>query len=229
MKKQFYILFFFLLAGFMSQAQFKKGDVLLGGDLNLSTQSGTGVNPYSNKQTSFGISPSVGKFINENTLVGIQAGYSYQNTKQDNSGSTIQTVTDNTYSAGVFMRRYKSLGSHFYVFLQPSLLAFCSTEKSSYSDNSQMGTKNNAFNINLGLAPGMAYSFNDKLMLELSFQNLVYTGYGHSKQSALDAGGNPINSYKTNGFNIGTGLNNGSLSNINVGFRILFGHKSQGA
>lgn len=229
MKKQFYFLFFFLLAGFMSQAQFKKGDILLGGDLSVSTQSVNNSNPYSDKQTSFGISPSVGKFINDNTLIGIQAGYYHLNEKQNNSGATIVNNSSNTYSAGVFLRRYKSLGSHFYVFLQPRLLALYNRVKNMYSDSTQPESKSNGYNINLGLAPGIAYSFNDKLMVELSFQNLFYANYGHSKLSEQDSQGAVTNTFRNTGFNIGTGLNNGRISNIAVGFKFLFGHKSQGA
>jgi hypothetical protein len=230
MKKQFYFLSFFLLAGFMSQAQFKKGDVLLGGDARFGLNGFGSNDPNKDKQTSFDINPSIGKFINDHTMVGVQAGFSYGNTNQNTGGTTNEKTISNTYSAGVFMRRYRPVASHFYVFLQTGLSGSYNTVKSSFSDDSQPETKNVVYLVYAGLAPGISYGFNDRLMLELSFPNLLYANYSFNKSWDINPPLNASNNYTwTNHAGLGTALNNGSLTNVSVGFRILLGNKPKGA
>lgn len=100
------ILFF---SGF-ANAQFTKGALLVGGELSYSQSSSeTGGTTDQNVHTGvFNI--SVGKAMDENTVIGINLTYS-------GSKEIIPDVNrQNFYGISIFYRKYKSLGKDFYLF-----------------------------------------------------------------------------------------------------------------
>src|SRR5262245_42137989 len=91
-----------------ASAQIPQGTVYLGSSLNLSDHS-TDNGASKNHNSRYGFTLTAGKFVKDNWLLGINGSYF------GTSGSN--NVSKNTgWGAGVFVRKYKSLGKGFYFF-----------------------------------------------------------------------------------------------------------------
>ena len=127
MTRTLLILVLFISSSLIVNAQFKKNDILLGGQLSYSYNSNTFTQPnasYPNsdqKMNSGNITISVGKALNENTVVGIDLSYlPSSTTNYQNYGPNLLKYQNNGYGVGIFFRKYKSLGKEFYLFGQGS-------------------------------------------------------------------------------------------------------------
>jgi hypothetical protein len=223
MKKHFYLLIFFFAITFCGHAQMKKGDILLGGTIGFNSQKSSSSNPSSYEQnaTLVNLTPSIGKAIKDNLLVGIDLTWAYIKTTQGSSPD-VYTNKSTTYGAGFFLRRYKSLGNGFAIFLQSRLGGSYNTQKDEYesSPNPTYYTKGYAFD--LSFYPGIAYAITKRVQLETGFQNLVDANYSHSKTtSATDPNANATTESKSNGFSIQTSLSNNFA--FAVGIKVLLG------
>ena len=193
-------------------AQIKKGSIFLGGDISGSMQKTKTAGSTTNEQNGFTISPVFGKAIKDNLVFGGSAGISFYEDEQTVSTDSKQ----NSYGLGIFLRKYKSLGnSGFYLFLQGSLNGNYYRYLQDYSPYS---FKNITKRYSAGISayPGVSYAVSKRLHLETGFNNLLYLNYWHEKK---DEGLSPVTTYKTNGLNVGSSLNN--LSSLYVGFRVL--------
>ena len=213
MKKQFYLLTAGLLIVCITNAQIKKGDVLLGGNLNFSKQT---TKPddvfYNGDQTSFSISPSIAKAVKDDLIVGLNLSFSYfKNVNKVNTPSMISTSS--SYGLGVFIRKYKVLGAGFALFAEGDLSGQDILSRS-YADGGTKPPADKNYTINAGFYPGLAYFISKHVQLETGFQNLAYVQYGHA-----NTGQNPFE-VKTNTFSVGTGFNQ-ALSNFIVGIKWL--------
>lgn len=220
MKKHFYLLFFFFAIAYGSQAQIKKGDVLLGGTLSFNTQKttpGDNSNTVANKQSSFTITPSIGKAIKDNLLVGFDLNFTgSKNTQGVSSGYTAKS---NTYGAGVFVRKYKPLGSGFAIFMQTRLGGNYNTSKNQDEFAVYPSFKASGYSLDLSFYPGIAYAITKRVQLETGFANLVDVNYAHSKSTTTN--NNVTSTDKSNSFNISTSLSN--EFGFAVGIKVLLG------
>jgi hypothetical protein len=213
MQKYIYLFLLFIAASLSSRAQIKQGSWLLGGDFTFTSNTSNQPDgtPYSNKNTSFTISPSVGKAIKDNLILGFDLSYTHQGSTTVQPLPPDEVSTYNQYGAGVFMREYKTLGSNFSLFLQERVGgSFAKLINSNSSDARSMS-------FNLGFSPGVAYSVSRKVQLETGFQNLLYANYTHTK-----IGADP-SAVKNNNFSVGTNLGY-AFQNLIVGVRFLFGN-----
>src|ERR1700704_4130915 len=121
------ILTLFISSTLLTKAQFKKNDILLGGQLSYSYNSSnqkylTGPT-YDNKATTGYFTINFGKALNENTIAGITLSYIPYSMNNYNVDGIIPTkYQDNGYAVGIFYRKYKNLGKEFYFFGQVSAL-----------------------------------------------------------------------------------------------------------
>src|SRR5882757_9601242 len=109
-KKHFYAMAIGLFTVCIANAQIKKGDVLLGGNLGFSKNSSTPAGMDGNDQTFISISPSFGKVVADNLLAGFNLNYAHSRSKSGNPGNPGQAAnisTQDTYGLGVFVRKYK--------------------------------------------------------------------------------------------------------------------------
>ena len=223
MKKHFYLLFFFFAITFCSQAQIKKGDILLGGTLGFNTQKTTpGDNSptQGTKQSSFTITPSIGKAVKDNLLIGFDLTFAGSKNTQNVGASN--TTKSNTYGAGVFIRKYKPLGSGFAIFMQTRLGGNYNTQKSQYELTSYPYSKVSGYSFDLSFYPGIAYAITKRVQLETGFANLVDVNYSHSKIAYTTGVNNTVTSTdKLNSFNVSTSLSNNF--GFAVGIKVLLG------
>jgi len=206
-KKHFYVLAAGLFTVCIANAQIKKGDVLLGGNVNFSTSN---VKPTGSGSdaTSFAISPSIGKAVKDDLVVGLNLNYSHGRSKY---GSPATISTGDTYGLGVFVRKYKSLGANFALFAEGDLSG-AYQQSNSYPDGGTKPPANKGYSISAGFYPGLAYFISRHVQIETGMQNLAYASYVHTKT------GDGASESKSNSFNVGTGLSR-TLDNFVVGIR----------
>ncbi len=201
-----------MVTGLLSQAQIKKGSVLLGGDIGVSTQKTT-INNVEQKFTAFAIGPAFGKAISDNLILGADLRYSYA--KQ---GSAPLEYKNQTFGGGIFLRRYWPIVNRLYFFGQGRLGGYYSK-----TDNPNSGIgfdgERKGYSIGLGFYPGISFAVNDKIHLESGFNNLVSVNYSHEKETQNLGGATPQRVTKTSSFNMGANLNNGTA--FTVGMRVL--------
>ncbi|MBN9382868.1 MAG: hypothetical protein J0H74_19030 [Chitinophagaceae bacterium] len=209
MKKQFYLLATGLFTVCIVNAQIKKGDILLGGNLNFSKQD---TKPMSSNSTSITVAPSFGIATKDNQVIGFNLSYGH--TKAENY--SYPTQTSDIYGAGVFLRRYKLLGSGFSLFAEGNFMGYYSHQKNIYYTGTGVPTDTKGYSFYLGFYPGIAYAISRHVQLETGFQNLAYASYGHTKTTITGA----TNDVKTDNFLLGTALNN-NLGGFTVGLKWL--------
>src|SRR5450631_3784189 len=173
------------MAVLISKAQIKQGEILLGGNVGFSRQSSTPGNPgtgYSTTNTSISLNPSYGKAIKDNLLIGFDLNYSGSKNYQDlgtlNPGQT-STERVHNYGAGFFVRRYKSLGSGFSLFLQSRLGVSYERQKNENTNSTDLDTDVKQYTVDLGFYPGISFAVSRRVQLETGFQNLAYIQYSH--------------------------------------------------
>jgi hypothetical protein len=203
---------------FIALAQFKKNDILIGGQLsysyNSSNQKDLSNNEYDQKMNYGNITISVGKALNENSLVGINLSYlpSSSNNYQT-LGGPLQ-YQNNGYAVGVFYRKYKSLGKEFYLFGQVAASYNWSDESGKDSTGNKV-LAGSGWSAGINLFPGIAYRISKHFFLELSIPDLFVARY--YKSSSVDQPSTAENDQLT----VSTGLSSNPLDALGIGFRLI--------
>lgn len=217
MKRNFVLMSFVLCSAFISQAQIKKGAILLGGNVGFATQTNSPTNQggsFISKQTSVSVSPIFGKAVKENLVVGADITADYSKNTYSSGYNTQKSITT---GAGVFIRKYKYLGNNFYLFGQGRLGAnYISQEYTYLQASTLVKSEIKGYAISAGFYPGISYAINNRLQLETGFNNLVYINYSHTKATNQYNG---PSEYKSNSFSLGSSLS--SFSSFTVGVRFL--------
>ncbi len=204
---------------FVSNAQINPGKILLGGSIgyssNKNSQPGQQAtyaeyeNLYSNIQ--------IGKFIRENTAVGVIFSYGY------NKSSTQSNPDNKTtkFNTGVFYRKYKALGRNFYFFGEADASYTYSKNKFVYYQNSANTTNVVSNGATLSFVPGISYNVWKKIQVELLMPNILSIGYSHVKTENVYT--NPSSSSSNDGhlFSANANLNSNFLSNFGIGFKFF--------
>jgi hypothetical protein len=218
--KRFILSSLSVLIVFLSQAQIKKGQVLLGGSLGFGQSSTTFDSSFQqpgNKLTTFNISPSVGWAIKDNLLFGVEAVYTHQRQGTTQTTDDAYTVF-NSFTGGVFLRKYKYLGSGFSFFAQSSFdLTYGHTK---YFNNSSTHQNQDNIGFGIGFFPGVAFTLSSRWQIETGFPNLGYVNYSHTKYT-VEQPNSPNRHSTTNNFSIGSSLSN--TYQLSIGLRYLIG------
>ncbi|HTI94343.1 MAG TPA: outer membrane beta-barrel protein [Puia sp.] len=198
----------------LSHAQIKKGTVFIGGNINFLHQSGkTDDSIYiaANPATNFSFSPSVGWAIKDNLVFGIDLGYGYQKDSYNYPGPAYYNKL-NSYSGGVFLRKYKTLGSGFYLFGQTDL-GFTYT-KTDHSAGRAAPDQTKTSTVGLSFYPGVAYRLSSHWQLETGLPGLAHITYSHINETNYPTPASEAHA-SSNSFNAGTTL--GSYFQFSVG------------
>lgn len=215
MKKTLLLACTFISFATISQAQITKGSILLGGSIGLSAgKTDASINEDS-KTNSLNFSPTIGVAVKENWIVGINTSFS--NYKADPTVSYPIKRKDESFSGGVFARRYSTIGKNFYLYGNGSL----NYQKTSQSQISSTDYANHftSKGVSLSIAPGIAYAINKRFHLEMSMNDLLSVGYIKTESEDVTLGGRKITESKSFGFE--TNLN--PASSLYVGFRFVLG------
>ena len=217
MKNVFYTAILMLFVASSASAQISKGKVLLGGTVAYNQGKSETINSPSNnpsKQTFLTISPSIGKVVKENLVLGVQASintmkYNYEIQNADNDYKS--------YGGGLFLRRYVPLLTRFYFFGQGAA-DFTTSEVTQTYQNQTFG-KTKGWNANVSVYPGLAYGVTQRFYMEAGLNNLLVAGYSHAETESKDPFNGSVSSSETNTFGFSTSL--GSNAAFTIGFRFL--------
>ncbi|MBO9731818.1 MAG: outer membrane beta-barrel protein [Chitinophaga sp.] len=162
----------------VAKAQFSKGDVILGGNLNVSTRTDKAKDAdKKDTETKFGISPKVGVALNSNWVVGLFADTKF------GSHKTILDAKTKTFdiTPGVFVRNYHMIGQSKFAF-------FAEANAGYHFGNTKLNDNKvstvNGFSVNV--LPGITYFVTKHFMVEGAFGGLSY-GYDQTKLEATGA------------------------------------------
>jgi hypothetical protein len=217
-----------LCSSLIANAQFKKNDILLGGQLSYSFSSGTYTQPNYNspindsKQNSGNIAISIGKALNENTLIGISLSYaptSYTNYPNYDGTIPLKYVSD-SYGVGIFYQKYKNLGKEFYFFGGASVGYYWSNQSGKDSIGEKL-ISGSTWSVGLNLSPGISYKISKHFFMDLTLPNLFYASY--FKYNIQNQFGAPaqFQTSKNEQFSIGTNLTSNPITSLAIGFRFI--------
>ncbi len=198
----------------LANAQFNKGNVLLGGQLGYGTTKNTAEPTPFQKTGGGNFTIALGKALNENTVFGINFSYLPGSQSNDDPNSGYVNYKTYGYAAGVFYRKYKSLGKEFYLFGESGL----NYQGSTFSDKDISGNKTLSGSSNGGniyIMPGIAYRISKKFFLEISVPNLFSASYNNSKTTTSGI------TTTQDQFSIGANLSSNTLSSLGIGFRLV--------
>ncbi len=170
----------FQLITFAASAQLQKGNKILGGTINYSTSTTTSDNSgaaggQTNKTNNFNVSPSLGFFVTDRTVVGLMFDInSYSNESSGLTGLSFRN-NSNQFGFGPFVRRYFSL-KEWVAFYGQAELGFSNqktelTYPSFPNQNSELTTKA----INLSTSLGLAFFPTNWMSVDLSINPLTFT------------------------------------------------------
>ncbi|HEY4108342.1 hypothetical protein [Puia sp.] len=218
--KKLYVLFVTVCCCGAAHAQLKKGAIALGGNLSYSdaTQTSSNGTDYTYRTRGLSVAPAFGKMIKDNLMFGFDIDYT--NTKYDYPMN--QTNTANGFGAGIFIRKYKSLGNGFYLFGQSRLGgSYSHSGIDEPTGNEPTRDVTNSYGFSLQFLPGIAYSLSRKWQLEAGLPNFFAVNYAHTTDTqSFTTQPDVVN--KSSNFSIQSSLaGNNSLS---VGLRYFIGN-----
>lgn len=213
MKQKFYLLLILVAPAVTTQAQIKQGAVFLGGGVNISNQSAkepevVAVNGYTNDVLNLTLSPSIGKAIRDNLVLGVTLSYNYGHTSYTSTTNEYKT-DQSTYGVGVYLREYQPIFKRFYLYEQEQL--------SLEYVPKQGGDDLTSYSLNLGFTPGIAYAISKHFQIETGLTNLFAATYSHSKDETS------IGNTTTSSFSLASNLSQ-AFSNLTVGCQFVFGN-----
>lgn len=213
MKKHLFLACTILSFATISQAQIKKGSVLLGGSLGYSKQhSENGTNENEFKAVNF--TPTVGIAFKDNWIAGVSGGLSWSTSK---SNSLTPRSEVDGYSAGVFVRRYAPLGKNFYLYGNAGFnYSKLNREEVLNTDQSRDIVSKG---VSLAITPGLAYAISKRFHLEAYLNNLLSLNYQTTKTENLFLGGKTTTEDKS--FDFGTNFS--TSAPLSIGFRFILG------
>ncbi|MEP6795270.1 MAG: hypothetical protein ABJB16_13150 [Saprospiraceae bacterium] len=190
--KKILILSTIFLIHMQSYAQTEKGNIFLGGQLNLFISNWT-ISDNNNVGTSqtlnFSIAPNIGAFIKDNLAIGLAINIGNSNNKNVYDpvsplafGSTIKNSTMN-YGVGIFMRSYKKITNNFYFSINGQLNYLSQPGKTEdisedpnvvYPPSSPAIQYIRSSTIGVTIAPGLDYFITPHLGLRATFGNLFF-------------------------------------------------------
>lgn len=194
------LIIFLCLLSFTGFTQIVKGTKAVGGGITYSKTTQPGyLGDGEDSQSSFEFIPSIGYFVSDGILVGINLGFS--SGKTDSFGSETKS---SGFAAGPFARYYKQTSNeNFAVYGQFSFLYGSGKD----TDSSNQETKTSAMDI--ALSPGLVYFVNEHWAIELGFRGIGY----YSSDPDKDVDDNTVKTFDV-------GLN--SFLPASLGFRFHF-------
>ena len=173
---------------FSTQAQTEKGNLVVGGTVQYTSEKTDGAN---HADKTLQIIPSVGYFVADNFALGTGIGYQY--TKDY---TTVASVQSGAFVISPFARAYKGVTDQFKFFGQLSVPMSFGNNKvgDANGDNMTKTGKNNT--IGVALSPGFAFFPTKKFGIEFAVQGISY-----NDNKLENANGDKISGSKD--FNIG--------------------------
>lgn len=215
----------------LSQAQIKKGSLLFGGSAGYGAykEETAYSQPYSyqakTKFRNYSVSPSIGKAVKDNLILGLDITFEEQKEKllSVNSGGIGIPVMGRTEfrsyakGGGIFARQYWGIATNLYVFAQ-ARLGFAVTRQEFDPASGNRSSYLKGWNANASLYPGLSYAISRKVHFESTFFNLLTLQYKKQKNETDPESGSS-NPYTRKGFSVSSSFDNATA--FTLGVRVL--------
>ncbi|MBO9153170.1 outer membrane beta-barrel protein [Chitinophaga sp. GCM10012297] len=152
-----------------ANAQVKKGDVLVGGNVGIATSSEK-VDGTDGKTTSttFNISPKAGYALSDKWMVGVFVGTDFTNSK-DKTVEPNTELKSTVIAPGIFVRNYHMLGEKVALFGEANVAYGFGTVKANDTKTASVNS------IDANIVPGISYFVNKRFVLEGVFGGINYS------------------------------------------------------
>lgn len=142
------------------------------------------------KSTSFGITPKVGYYLNDQFAIGGAIGYTTTSYTYFNGADDDTKSTRNNMSISPFIRYHAVEAGNFSLFVEPMLSFGFGSSKSERGSTTTSDADLSSFGIQI--SPAMSYKINDKINIEAYFGALSYSSStekeGENKRTATSFG-----------------------------------------
>jgi hypothetical protein len=218
MKLNFFLsLLFVLTCVVTSQAQIKKGSLLLGGSVgfNQIKSKGDASAVSTIKTNTVTISPSVGVALKENLVAGVRFNYMKYTQKSNYDVANYLNTDIKNYGGGIFLRGYVPVINRLYVFGEGSA-TYTDVKQTSIQGyyTSKQERKIKGWNTGLSFTPGISYGVSKKFQIEGGFNSLFSATYAKSKTTYNDNPAGTLESFSA-------GISQDDESMFYVGFRFI--------
>jgi hypothetical protein len=227
-----FLLFILLNSYLKSEAQvIETGKRIIGGSIGFGYNSNKfdsilgNLPNYASKSGYINLSPSFGKALKNNLVLGglISAGYNALESKSNNS-DIIGKANGYNLGAGFFIERYFPISTKFsFSGSVPILYNHSRHINKTYSANNLFSTSTLKYNsIGLGVSPSFNYGINSKWLVQVSTGDFISIGYTKYKSTTE---GSTITKHTQTGSNFGvhSSINNSRLlDNLSFSFRYIF-------
>jgi hypothetical protein len=165
-------------------AQYKKGDIVVGANINVNTTTNNtvylGKNSYT--QRTHQLQLEAAKAIKNNLLAGVRVGMgsSPGNSFDGYLGSfTLSPYNNRYYTGSIYLRKYVEAGKRFAFFAELNMLYGQGRFRSDDRDpNNRLYQANfRVKDFTIGSSLGVAYKISNRISLELAFNNLLALRY----------------------------------------------------
>lgn len=190
MKTTILLFGFFIFSASLLQAQIEKGRVQIGGYFLVDHQKKNSIDQSlpNYLYTDIFASPSIGKFYNQNKLIGAFLDFGYFETSYG-----FRNIS-RSYGGGLFLRQYQPLSKRLYIlFDERASFDYLNGRNDYYIDSQDIQKNFHGYNIGVSAQAGMAYDIAKRMQLELLLNNLLSadfkdlnTGKVYSISSSLD-------------------------------------------
>lgn len=222
MKSKILLSLFILFGATISaSAQISPGKILLGGSAGFYKSKNSDPSQpfplYSNYESLYS-SIQIGKFIKKNTAVGVILSYGYNKTSTQTSSESKVTQ----YSVGGFYRKYSTLTTNFYFFVEgDASYNYSKNKQQVYYPSSPYVVTTISNGGLVSFIPGISYNVWKRMQVELLMPNLASISYLHSKADYEYTNPSSSSLNKSNTFSLNTNLNSNLLSNFGIGFKFF--------
>lgn len=169
--KQFVSIAMLLMVTIAVSGQTVKGTKAIGGGISYSKESSTDPDFGDEESTEFSIAPSFGYFVADRILVGVNIAFSKSET------DTYPTPEESTFAFGPFARYYIHTSNEQFAFFGQASVMFGSVKRSNEFLTEDIKGKE----LEISIAPGFAYFFNEHWALELGFRGIAFTNSDPNK------------------------------------------------
>lgn len=165
----------FLVVPILASAQFSIGDKFVGGVITYNTIGRPDAQFSPTYSNSFSVNPTLGFMVGEGFAVGTRVGFAYSFYEDLDFNLGRYTYESKTYSAGVFLTKYISLGERFWFSFAGGLDYGRRVVDAPFTTTSLQGGEHYMFT--LSARPGFVFLPNQRWGITLSIGNLFYNHF----------------------------------------------------
>ncbi|MGY5356034.1 hypothetical protein [Wenyingzhuangia sp. IMCC45467] len=194
------------------ESPYSKGNFSIGGGFTISNSENTNVNGENLESENYSINPSVGFFIKDNLMIGINTGYA--KTKNVNEINGTFSMETDSYALGILAVKYYKVYQSFFLNFSGAIM-YGTTNITKVNNTNTYNTDEEYFVVSV--SPGLSCVLNKHISLNVGFNDLLSYRYSNNNNNNDSGGGEQSSS------NLYTSLGSSSLlSDLSVGFRYFF-------